>query len=142
MLVFFGSEGTALFRLKNSLLPIFLWYSKWRYRRLARQIAGQVEDYFSSGMTVIAIFGVDGSPSCGVHRTLDLKRSLDKIARLSNPASADDMNSIVRACVVGGRGLFIDLLRKEVERLRLKVPFLAHDLIAELRQRVTAGDPL
>jgi hypothetical protein len=43
------------------------------------------------------------------------------------------MNAIIQACLVKGKGMFIELLRKELQRRRLKVPFLAHDLIAELQ---------
>jgi predicted secreted protein len=137
LLAFFGSEGTLRYRLRNILLPVLLWYTRWVYRNLARQIADQIEDYLSSGFTVVGIVGVDGSPSCGVHQTLDAKRSLDLLGRLPETAHAQDVNTIVQGCVTVGRGSFIELLRKELERRRLKVPFLAHDLIAELQGRET-----
>jgi hypothetical protein len=82
---------------------------------------------------VVGIVGVEGSPSCGVRQTLDVKRSLELVGRLPAEARAEDMNAIIQACLVEGRGLFVDLLRKEFERRGLVVPFLAHDLIAELR---------
>jgi hypothetical protein len=45
------------------------------------------------------------------------------------------MNAIVQACLVAGSGMFVELLRKDLERRGLVVPFLAHDLIAELQGR-------
>ncbi len=103
------------------------------YRKLARQVADQVEDYFSSGMIVVGIVGVDASPTCGVAQTLDLRRSLDLVGRLPHTARAEDMNEIVLACRAAGTGLFVELLRREFQRRRLDVPFMAHDLIAELQ---------
>jgi len=133
LLAFFGGQGTFGFWLGKLLLPALLWYTRRVTRKLARQVAGQIADYLASGFAVVGVVGVDGSPSCGVDRTLDVGRSLDRVGRLRETARAADLNDIVRACVVAGRGMFIDLLRKELARRRLDVPFLAHDLIAELR---------
>lgn len=133
LLWFFGAEKSLIYRLRSILLPLLLWYTRRIYRRLARQVADQVEDYQSSGFTVVGIVGVDGSPSCGVQQNLDTKRCLDLVGRLSATARAEDMNAIIQACLVKGQGMFIELLRKELQRRRLEVPFLAHDLIAELQ---------
>jgi hypothetical protein len=133
LLWFFGSEGTLIYRLRDFLLPAFLWYTRRVYRRLARQVADEVEDYQSSGYTVVGIVGVDGSPSCGVRRTLEVKRSLAMVGQLPTTARAEDMNAIIQACLVEGSGIFIELLRKELERRGLNVPLMAHDLVAELQ---------
>ena len=132
MLWFYGSEGQLRYRLRNVLLPVLLWYTRHIYRRMARQVADQVADYLSSGFIVVGIVGVDGSPSCGVHRTLDMVRGLEMVGHLPRTASAEDMNAIIRACLSDGSGIFLALLRKEIQRRGLDVPFLAHDLIAEL----------
>lgn len=137
LLWFFGSEGKLRYRLRNVLLPLLLWYTRRIYRRIAREVANQVADYQSSGLTVVGIVGVDGSPSCGACRTLDMKRSFELIGQFPPDAHAEDMNAIIRACLTEGSGIFLELLRKEIERRGLGVPFLAHDLIAELR-----GDPV
>ena len=63
------------------------------------------------------------------------------IAHLAPTAGAEEMNAIVQACVVEGRGIFIASLQATLRRQRLQVPFLAHDLIAELEGR-TAFIPL
>src|SRR5262249_14321646 len=39
--------------------------------RLARRVALQIADYQRSDMSVVAVVGVDGSPSCGVATTID-----------------------------------------------------------------------
>jgi hypothetical protein len=133
LLWFFGSERTVIYRLRNILLPLLLWYTRRVYRTIARQVVDQVADYQSSGFTVVGIVGVDGSPSCGVRQTLDVRRSLALVGRLPPTAHARDVNEIVQACLAEGRGIFLELLRKEIERRGMVVPFLAHDLIAELQ---------
>jgi hypothetical protein len=132
LLWFFGSEGKQRYRLRNVLLPVLLWYTRRVYRRMVRQVADQVADYQTSGFTVVGIVGVDGSPSCGLHRKLDITRSFELVGRLPATANAGNMNAIVRACLADGSGIFFALLQKEIQRRGLSVPFLAHDLIAEL----------
>jgi predicted secreted protein len=136
LLRFFGSKGTLRYRLRNALLPGLLLYSRRVYRQIARQVIDEVAEYQSAGCIVVGIVGVDGSPSCGVHRTLNVKRSLELAGELSPAARANDVNAIVQRCVVEGSGIFVETLRKEIGRRKLVVPFLAHDLVAELEGRV------
>lgn len=133
----FGSQGTVLYRMRGLLLPILLGYTRLVYRRLARQVAGQIADYTSCGFEVVGIVGVDGSPSCGTLRTMDLRRSLQLVAALTPSATSQDMNAIVLRSLVPGRGLFVAALQRELERRGLRVPQFAFDLPSELQ-----GKPL
>jgi hypothetical protein len=112
-----------------------LFYTRRTYRRLARQVARQVQDYVRSGYEVLGIIGVDGSPSCGVHTTMNMTRAFVQIGGLPETANVADVNAIVRGNAIGGRGLFVTLLREELSARRLDVPFAAHDLLAELDGR-------
>lgn len=129
----FGSRGTVLHRMRGLLLPILLWYTRRVYRRLARQVARQIADYLSSGFEVVGIVGVDGSPSCGTLRTVDLRRSLQRVAALTPSATSQDMNAIVLESLIPGRGLFLAALQRELDRRGLHVPHLAFDLPSELQ---------
>jgi predicted secreted protein len=141
LLLFYGAEGTLRDRLRPVLLPLLLWYTRRIFRRLAREAAAQVEDYRNAGFTVLGVVGVDGSPSCGVRTTLDVKESLAAVGRLrEGAATAREMNDIVRGCAVPGTGLFIALLGEELKRRGVSVPFLAQDLLAELDGRPSAVD--
>jgi predicted secreted protein len=73
LLPFYGSKGSILYRLRQVLLPLFLWYTRWVYRRIAKVVARDIEDYVRSGFEVMGIAGVGGSPSCGVWSNLDLR---------------------------------------------------------------------
>jgi predicted secreted protein len=133
LLWFFGSARKLRYRLRRALVPLLLWYTRRVYAKLARQVAGQVADYQSSGFTVVGIVGVDGSPSCGLHQTLDMTRSMAMVAHLPLTSSTADMNAIIPACLADGSGIFLALLQQEIRRRGLDIPFLAHDLLAELR---------
>ena len=135
MLLAYGARGTMLYRLRRPLLWLFVRYTRVVYLRLAREVATQIADYDRCGYAVIGIIGVGASPSCGVHTTLDIRRSFDAMA--NTPAAALDRRSVNRDVVLAGRqagtGIFIDALQRELRRRRLAVPLLEHDLIAEMR---------
>lgn len=103
------------------------------YRRLSRGVAAQVEDYGASGFSVLGIVGIDGSPSCGLHKTINVRDAIDAMARLEpSTISVERQNEMVRRYAESGRGIFIQELQRELDQRRLDVPFLAHDLFEEL----------
>ena len=134
MLRAYGSRGTLLYRLRAPLLRLFVWYTRVVYRRLARGVVKDIEDYERSGVRVIGIVGVGASPSCGVTTTLDLRRSFEVIA--SCPVAALDRKTIneraVSDCRAAGEGLFMRTLGRQLSRKGLAVPFLEYDLVAEM----------
>jgi predicted secreted protein len=68
----YGTDASGRFRLTTVLLPLMLLYTRRVYRRLARHVANQVQDYVAAGYEVLGIIGVDGSPSCGVQTTRNI----------------------------------------------------------------------
>ena len=136
MLRLYGSRrrGALRARLIRALLPLALVHVRREYRRLAHAIVRQIEDYADSRFTVVAIVGIDGSPTCGVQRTIDIEGFVDAAARV-DPAqlSTAEHNELVRLHVSRGRGLFIEELHRALRARKLQVPFLAHDLLRELR---------
>jgi predicted secreted protein len=133
MLMEFGLDGSPLHRVHRLLMPLYLRYTRHVYRRIARRIARQIEDYVDSGYDIAGVVGVDGSPSCGVHATLDIQQALDLIGdsdRLS--ITAENMNMIVRRCVIEGKGLFIEQLQKQLVKRQIDIPCTGYDLVAEL----------
>jgi uncharacterized protein YbbK (DUF523 family) len=112
------------------LLPVVLQYVRWRYAHHARAVARDIEDYLASGLSVRGIVGVAGSPSCGVHTTLDLKRAAAAVGgRHHHPATAEWMNAtVVEPALRPGRGLFIEKLTRAMTRRSLHVPILEETL--------------
>lgn len=135
MLPIYGSQGTLLYRLRHVLLPLFLWYTRWRYRRLANEVVRDIEDYVRSGFEVVGIVGVGGSPSCGVCTRLDLRRSLEVVAgcplaRLDRRVMNEEA---VAACLSEGEGLFIAAIQHRLRRKHLTIRWYEHDLLSEIR---------
>lgn len=109
-------------------------YLRRRYARLAKTVADQVEDYTAAGMTVAAIVGVAGSPSCGVNTTISLPAALEKIAASRADALTSDwMNdAVITPSLRQGQGLYVQALRNELARRHLEVDLLEHDLASLL----------
>ena len=116
-----------VYRMRALLLPLFVAYTRFRYFLIARRVAREIRDYTSAGYEVVAVVGVDDSPSCGVRRTLDVKRALPVIASFDEDVDRETFNArAVRDCLVAGRGFFIDALRRALARRALDVPLLEY----------------
>jgi predicted secreted protein len=134
LLFLYGSKGKLRYRLRSVLLPLALWYTRRIYRKLARRTADEIRDYQDAGFAVLGIIGVDGSPTCGVNQSLAMREALLRIARLEAKAvTAEEVNDIVVDTATAGRGLYVELLQAELDKRKVRVPFIAHDLIAELK---------
>ncbi len=109
-------------------------YSRLRFARLARAAVRQIADYHASGYEVVAVVGIDGSPSCGVRTTLPLARSVETLAGLERDGlDAARINAVVAGLAGPGEGIFLGQLRRGLARRGLQVPVIGYDLIAELR---------
>jgi len=81
----------------------------------------------------MGIVGIDGSPSCGVGKTLALKESFDLTARMNIASvTVDEMNAIIQQCLVDGNGFFTASLQAELKRKQRDVPYVAHNLMEEI----------
>jgi hypothetical protein len=117
-------------RAAPALLPVVLRYVRWRYAHHARAVARDIDDDLASGLSVRGIVGVAGSPSCGVHTTLDLKRAAAAVGRRHHhPATTEWMNAtVVEPALRPGRGLFIEELTRAITRRSVNVPILEETL--------------
>jgi predicted secreted protein len=133
-LPFYGARRGPRRALARQLLPLFLWHTRRVYRRLAREVAGEIEDYLRSGFEVVGVVGIAGSPSCGVCRTHDIARSLDVVAAC--PLARLDRRVVnqeaVAMAVRPGEGMFTEQLRRRLCRRGVDVPFHEHDSLAAI----------
>jgi hypothetical protein len=121
------------FRWRRLILPLFMRYTRLVYRHLATRVAREAADYTRAGYRVVAVVGVDGSPSCRVDHRLDARTAVECLGEIpSTRIGVDEVNRCVRRALMPGRGLFTVQLQRALERHGVAVPFLAHDLIAEL----------
>lgn len=136
LLPVYGAAGTLRHRLRRPLTRLFLAWTAFVHRRLARAVADEIADYRRSGFEVVGVVGVGASPSCGVTSTLDVGRVVEGLAAC--PLARIDrgtVNAVVTGSVVAGAGSFIGRVRAETARRGVDVPFLEHDLVAELEGR-------
>lgn len=128
-----ASPGLPAF-LKRFLFPFFLAYTRFRFRRLARQVCSEISDYIASEYEVVGILGIDGSPSCGVTATLDLAESFRYFSTLTpDTIERDAMNRrLYGQCLRSGQGIFMAELQRGLERRGIRVPSFAHSLVEEM----------
>lgn len=136
MLALYGRRARVFPGVVKALLPIGLLYVRWEYRAMARKVAAQIDDYVSSGFTVVGIVGIDGSPTCGVRTTVDIEGFVGDMLRADRGTlTTSDQNAWVRKHARKGQGLFVEELETALRARRLRVPLLAHDLLGELDGR-------
>jgi predicted secreted protein len=135
------SSASVLKRAKGFLSAVFVMYSRCRFRRIARGVVRQIRDYRQSGCEVVAVVGIDGSPTCGLARRINLGRGLRFHAALppGGLARADYNRELYGQCAEPGPGLFFRELEKLLAREGLGVPLVAHDLPGESRGDDWAG---
>ncbi len=73
--------------------------------RMAREVAGRLVEYLAAGYQVVAVLGVEGSPSCSVDRA---------------PVLGPDGQRVLRP----GAGLFVERILSELKALDLVVPLV------------------
>jgi hypothetical protein len=129
MLRLYGQERRWHHWQRWLLLPAVRGYTRFIYRRLAKRIARDIDDYVRSGFEVVGIMGVRNSPSCGVLATLDLGEALRRVMTI-NPDSLDARafnDQVVRPSAPSGEGLYVTALRRQLRRRHLhRIPFLEH----------------
>jgi predicted secreted protein len=118
---------------REAMLAVGTAWTRLVYRRLARRVADDIADYVRSGFDVVEVVGVGGSPSCGVHATLDLDRAIAAMARVDSATDTRSANrAVVTDNVVPGRGLFIECLDRALAARGVSVAQTEHDMVAEL----------
>jgi predicted secreted protein len=129
------ARGAGTFsRLVNS-------YIRLRYRRTARTVIRDLEEYATSGFNVVAVIGLAGSPSCGVNTTSDLGLALTAIGTCPSSGPTTDWinRSVVAASSTPGQGLFIQALSEGGGRRSISVPFDEVDLASIVPKDANRG---
>ncbi len=128
------SRRTIIYFMKPLLLWIFLVYTRSVYKRLARETVSMIHDYIKSGYQVLGVIGVDGSPTCGVTTTLDMKEAFDYFADLNiEQIERSNFNTELYAkCAMKGKGIYLEELRKKLKSKKIDLPFYGHSLLSEM----------
>lgn len=129
------SKGAIIFFIKPLLLKVFLAYTRSIYKRLARETAYMIRDYFRSGYRVLGIIGIDGSPSCGVTTKLDMKEAFDYFAnqKIDHIERINFNAELYDKCIAKGKGIYFEEIMKILKSQNIDMPIYGHSLIAEMR---------
>ncbi len=132
----FESKKTFLYRMRPVILPFFLLYTRTIYRLIAREVVHELCDYVKSGYHVIGIVGIDGSPTCGVNRRIEIQQAFDYYATVSmKELDQEHFNrSLYENCLTEGSGIFVEEVKRELNRKRITIPFYSHSLLEEMNQ--------
>lgn len=129
MLTAYGAKGVVRAPATRLLLGPFIGYTRIVYARLARRLARDARDYQRSGVEVVEVVGVAGSPSCGVVTTLDLGGAVGVLTRC--PLAQLDRRTLVEDVVADnvrpGEGLFVRALRRRFAHVGVNVAFEERD---------------
>ena len=120
----------------RSVVAMARWWTTLVYRRIARRVAADIEDYLGSAFEVVEIVGVGASPSCGVSTTLDLYQAVHNMARC-DPSNVDRStvnDFVVARNAIAGSGMFTKALQHQLARRGIRTHFSEHDLLGELRK--------
>jgi uncharacterized protein YbbK (DUF523 family) len=143
MLIAYGAGGTWRSPLVRALVGPFMAHTRFMYGRLARHMAAEIADYHNSGLEVVGVIGISGSPSCGVQTTLDLPAAVDTLRRC--PLAQLDRRMIneqvVGAHTQPGQGLFIAALQRQLAKRGVAVRFGEYDF-AEPGRPAAEGRPV
>jgi predicted secreted protein len=129
------SRSAFIERMKARCFFLFALYTQYVYRRLARRIAQEMADYRDSGYEIVGVVGIDGSPSCGVRSTLDLRKSFLYFSSLGTETMQRESfnRNLYQDCLRQGRGLFTIALEAQCQKRGIELKYFSHDLVAEMR---------
>lgn len=130
-------HGIGRWRIVHSLcaffMPLYLFLVNWRMRWIARYTASEIADYIQSGMKVLGIVGVRGSPACGVTCYPDLRRYFEWSSKVDiHGVTPTAQNQVLKSIAREGSGVFVKHLRRQLEKRGLAVPFFEFDLYDEM----------
>jgi predicted secreted protein len=132
-----GLKGGAVYYVIRMFYPFFTLYTYLRYFMIASGIMKIIRDYKRSGFDIAGIIGIDGSPACGINKTLGMKKSFEYISSLDlETLNRIDFNvNLYKRCLEIGRGIFMKILIKKLVRNRMNVNLYSLDLQDEMAGR-------
>lgn len=103
-------------------------YFRKHCRKIAMEMADQVEEYLRHNYQILGVIGIDGSPSCGVNSTCQGEWGGELSA---NPNLSETLSSIR---MIDSPGVLIKELKSALKERTIDLPFLGFPEEAELNQ--------
>jgi len=121
------------------LYPLFMWRTKMIYRKIAKEVVHEIQDYLNAGFEVIGIIGISASPTCSISKTIDGTKFLDYLAgKKVDEINRKELNEMsIKNALVDGNGMYITELKQILKRKKIDIKFYEHDLIKEMNKEKT-----
>lgn len=131
---FLGSRRGLLYRFRGVLIPLFRAYTRAIYRRLASEVIDEIAEYSKAECEIVGLVGVDGSPSCGVLKSLEMKCAAEILADtdIDSMDRAIFNNTLYSKCLTEGPGMFIEELDRLSKRRNIVLKFHSIDILGEM----------
>lgn len=137
-----NSVGRVWFPFIEFCSTIEMGKTKYACRKEAKKVVKRIQDYLMEGYTIIGILGVNGSPTCGVTKTInyiDMAKNKNKLditlQDLMNP-QLEKMIEIEQKARINGSGSFFSSLIGELKKRKVDLKVEGIDLLSKPQKEV------
>lgn len=122
----------------KTFYPVFMWRTKLIYRKIAKKVVKDMQNYQNSGFEIIGIVGISASPTCSISKTIDGRKFLDYLSNKKvDDIKRENLNDFcIKGALVDGNGLYILELKRILKKKKMDIRFYEHDLIREMNNEI------
>ena len=138
--VVLNSVGKAWFPIIESFAKMRLWKTKQSCQREADKVVDRIEDYTLEKYTILGVIGINGSPTCGVTRTMDYlyiaknHKSLGiSLEDLEKPR-LEKVRDIEAKVQFDGPGFFFGPLMEELKKREMDIKVIGYEPWSEPKE--------
>ena len=128
-----GNKDSFIFKLRRIIFPLFMLKTKRTYKKIAKRYVKLIEDYLQNDYNIIGVVGIDGSPSCGSSKILDLYQ-FELLADFNTKDIQREVFNefLYKKLLIKGEGIFIQEMKKILKQKRIMLNFYSHNIIDEM----------
>ena len=137
-----NSVGRPWFPIIEFFTNIEMGKTKYACSKEAKKVVKRIQDYLTEGYTILGIFGVNGSPTCGVTKTinyLEIAKNMNKLditpQDIMNP-QLDKMIEIEHKTRINKPGNFFGPLIDELKRRKVELKVEGIELSSKPQKEV------
>jgi len=114
-------------------LPLFRVWTRFNYSLQAERVTREIQRMIHAGIEIVSITGIDGSPTCGVNHSLDMRACFAYHATVDTEklTSRSYNGFLYQKALRKGKGLFMEILEKKLRCRDMTIPFSAYNLAHE-----------
>jgi hypothetical protein len=137
-----NSIGRAWFPIIEFFTNLEMRKTKYACRKEAKKVVKRIQDYITEGYTIFGILGVNGSPTCGVTKTINYVEIAKNMKKLDiepqdiiNP-QLEKIIEIENKTRIDGPGNFFNPLIDELKRNKVNIRVEGIELASDPKKEV------